>query len=108
MGKVNSKSIHHSLKPKSFKIKNKHRQQTHSFSSTSSTSSSNDFSSSSQDLSLNDDLFVYVDNRKFCKWGDYLNYVYPVDHDETDRSQMQHYMYKHVWDGNFSSPIEQK
>src|SRR5581483_3614866 len=98
---------HYSLKSKS---KKKHRQlSTNSFSTTTSTASSSDLSQSSQETSTGEEeLYQYIDNRKFYKWNDYVNYVYPVDHDETDRSQMQHFMYKHVWGGNFSSPIEQQ
>ncbi|CAB4444700.1 unnamed protein product [Rhizophagus irregularis] len=104
MGKVNSKTIHYSLKSK----KKQRQLSTNSFSSTSTTSSS-EVSHSSQEISPNEEeLFQYVDNRRFYKWNDYVNYVYPVDHDETDRSQMQHFMYKHVWGRNFSSPIEQE
>lgn len=104
MGKVNSKSIHYSLKSK----KKQRQLSTNSFSSTSTTSSSEISHSSQEILPNEEELFQYVDNRRFYKWNDYVNYVYPVDHDETDRSQMQHFMYKHVWGGNFSSPIEQE
>jgi hypothetical protein len=105
MGKVNSKTMHYSLKSK----KKQRQLSTNSFSSISSTASSSDASHSSQEIIQNEEeLFQYVDNRKFCKWNEYTNYVYPVDHDETDRSQMQHFMYKHVWGENFSSPIGQE
>ncbi|CAG8531583.1 2781_t:CDS:2 [Funneliformis caledonium] len=106
MGKVNSKS--HSLSV--FKSKKKHRQQlsSHSMSSLSTVSSSSSETTTSQNtITSSDDSFHYVGDRKFCKFSEKLNYVYPVDEDESDRSQTQHFMYKHVWDGNFSAPVEQ-
>ncbi|CAI2161753.1 17061_t:CDS:2 [Funneliformis geosporum] len=106
MGKVNSKS--HSLN--AFKSKKKHCQQlsTHSISSSSTISSFSSESTSQETIaSSNEDLFHYIGDRKFCKFSEKLNYVYPVDADESDRGQTSHFMYKHVWDGNFSAPVEQ-
>ncbi|CAG8552568.1 21543_t:CDS:1 [Cetraspora pellucida] len=53
------------------------------------------------------DTFQYIGNRKYCRSGiEDVNYVYPVDDDEVDRCQMQHFLMKHIWEGNFSAPVE--
>ncbi|CAG8702683.1 3086_t:CDS:1, partial [Racocetra persica] len=54
------------------------------------------------------DTFQYIGNRKYCRSGiEDVNYVYPVDDDEVDRCQMQHFLMKHIWEGNFSAPVEE-
>ncbi|CAJ0909134.1 9966_t:CDS:2 [Entrophospora sp. SA101] len=54
-------------------------------------------------------MYQYVDNRKYFKTDDEnqnIRYVFPLDNDEIDRLQTQHFIQKHVWGGNFSAPIE--
>ncbi|CAJ0830617.1 96_t:CDS:2 [Entrophospora sp. SA101] len=51
--------------------------------------------------------FLFVDGRRFHNEND-ASYVLPNDDKEVDRLQMQHYLMKHVWGSNFSSPIETK
>ncbi|CAG8534235.1 11714_t:CDS:2, partial [Scutellospora calospora] len=60
-------------------------------------------------LGSNDfDTFHYIGDRKYCRSGiEDVNYVYPVDDDEVDRCQMQHFLMKHIWEGNFSAPVEE-
>ncbi|KAF0556274.1 S-adenosyl-L-methionine-dependent methyltransferase [Gigaspora margarita] len=54
------------------------------------------------------DICQYIGDRKYCKSGiEDVNYVYPVDDDEVDRCQMQHFLMKHIWEGNFSAPVEE-
>ncbi|CAG8467703.1 7704_t:CDS:2 [Dentiscutata erythropus] len=67
-------------------------------------------SSLHENLSNSDDFDTLqcIGDRKYCKSGiEDVNYVYPVDDDEVDRCQMQHFLMKHIWEGNFSAPIKE-
>ncbi|CAG8800307.1 8097_t:CDS:1, partial [Dentiscutata erythropus] len=126
MGKVNSKSIRYPPSPTSPSKKSKRSRQKSNASSTTSQESNSSFKRSSDNInqqqcpspassqesffspcrSMDFDIYEYIGDRKHCNNSlDHVNYIYPVDEDEIDRGQMQHFMYKHVWGNNFSSPV---
>jgi hypothetical protein len=43
----------------------------------------------------------YINKRKY-----YSSYVFPFDNDEVDRLTVQHYVFQHIWENNFSSPVD--
>lgn len=127
MGKANSKSVRSPTSPLFPTRRHKRARQKSNASSTSQESNSSTTSttlnnqnvqcpsptSSEENLfspcrSTDFDIYEYIGDRKHCNnvLGD-MNYIYPVDEDEIDRVQTQHFMYKHVWGGNFSSPMEE-
>ncbi|RHZ87026.1 hypothetical protein Glove_41g82 [Diversispora epigaea] len=126
MGKVSSKSVRYPASPTSPSKHSKRSRQKSNASSTTSQESNSSFNrsnnhhqqqcpspASSQESffspcrSTDFDIYEYIGDRKHCNNDlDDVNYIYPVDDDEIDRVQMQHFMYKHVWGGNFSSPVQ--
>jgi len=53
------------------------------------------------------DSYRFIDGRKYFNKNRDLIYPLPVDEEECDRSQLQHFLFHHIWDGNFSSPVKQ-
>ncbi|KAG9292598.1 hypothetical protein G9A89_006969 [Geosiphon pyriformis] len=49
--------------------------------------------------------FIVVDGRKFPD-PENAKYLYPDDYDEQDRETARHYLFRYVWQKNFSAPIE--
>ncbi|CAG8689867.1 1411_t:CDS:2, partial [Gigaspora margarita] len=70
--------------------------------STISVSSRSSANESDGIISPKDSLFRFYENRRF--YGDSI--CMPNDDEECDRLHLQHFLYKHVWHGNFFSPIE--
>ena len=56
--------------------------------------------------SPNPKVFQYKGNRKHANISN-VNYLYPIDDNESDRIQDHHYIYRYVWDNNFSAPINE-
>ncbi|CAG8487923.1 10254_t:CDS:2 [Diversispora eburnea] len=52
------------------------------------------------------DSFRYIGGRRFHNVFD-AKYFFPNDIGEVDRLQTEHYLYQHIWKGNFSSPVQQ-
>lgn len=42
-----------------------------------------------------------INKRKY-----YASYIFPSDNDEVDRLTVQHYIFQHIWESNFSSPVK--
>ncbi|CAI2171733.1 17218_t:CDS:2, partial [Funneliformis geosporum] len=73
--------------------------------SQSSTSPRKDsYENSDDDLSFMDP-FRFINGRRFHNEKSTINYYLPNDSQESDRLNMQHYLYRHIWKGNFSSPM---
>ncbi|CAI2194098.1 18879_t:CDS:2 [Funneliformis geosporum] len=53
----------------------------------------------------NFNIYYYRGDRKYINLSD-INYLYPVDDNEIDRMQNQHYLCRHVWGDNYSAPIK--
>lgn len=51
--------------------------------------------------SRDDYISECINKRKY-----YASYVFPSDDDEIDRLTVQHYIFQHIWDSNFSSPVK--
>ncbi|CAG8491685.1 317_t:CDS:2 [Acaulospora colombiana] len=51
--------------------------------------------------------FRYINGRRYHNVEN-VSYFLPNDNEEADRLSMQHYLAKHIWNGNFSSPVEEK
>ncbi|RHZ78345.1 hypothetical protein Glove_166g23 [Diversispora epigaea] len=51
------------------------------------------------------DSFRYIEGRRFHNVLD-AKYFFPNDTGESDRLQEEHYLFQHVWKGNFSSPVQ--
>ncbi|RHZ83715.1 hypothetical protein Glove_88g31 [Diversispora epigaea] len=49
-------------------------------------------------------IFRYAGGRRFHN-VESSNYFLPNDDEEVDRLQLQHFLFRDIWDGNFSSPI---
>src|SRR6185295_7922849 len=68
---------------------------------------SNDYySSSCNSISTTNILALnlkIINGRTFLFSDDYF---FPVDYEEADRLQLQHYMYIQIWESYFSSPIK--
>ncbi|CAG8487870.1 4328_t:CDS:2 [Funneliformis caledonium] len=47
-----------------------------------------------------------LDIKKFLN-DENCNYLLPIDDEEINRLQSQHYLYRYAWGGNFSSPVEE-
>ncbi|CAG8733972.1 13573_t:CDS:2, partial [Funneliformis mosseae] len=62
------------------------------------------FENLQEDLSFMDP-FRFINGRRFHNEKSTINYYLPNDSQESDRLNMQHYLYRHVWKGNFSSPM---
>ncbi|RIA85883.1 S-adenosyl-L-methionine-dependent methyltransferase [Glomus cerebriforme] len=54
----------------------------------------------------NNKIFQYKGNRRHTNISN-VNYLFPVDDNENDRIQDHHYIYRYIWDNNFSAPIEE-
>ncbi|CAG8476157.1 6107_t:CDS:2 [Acaulospora morrowiae] len=52
------------------------------------------------------DTFRYIGGRRFHNVMD-SKYFLPNDIGEVDRLEGQHYLYRHIWQGNFSAPVHQ-
>lgn len=52
------------------------------------------------------DQFRYIGGRRFHNALD-VKYFLPNDIGEAERLRGQHYLYQHIWQGNFSSPVQQ-
>ncbi|RGB38135.1 S-adenosyl-L-methionine-dependent methyltransferase [Rhizophagus diaphanus] len=52
----------------------------------------------------NSKIFYYKENRRYPNLNN-VNYLYPVDDNESDRIQDHHYFYRYIWDNNFSAPV---
>ncbi|CAG8484479.1 8487_t:CDS:2 [Diversispora eburnea] len=52
------------------------------------------------------DSFRYIGGRRYHNVFD-AKYFFPNDIGEVDRLQGEHYLYQHIWKGNFSSPVQQ-
>ncbi|KAL1922468.1 uncharacterized protein VTP21DRAFT_10007 [Calcarisporiella thermophila] len=50
--------------------------------------------------------FHYVDGRRFLNVRG-IKYIMPSDEEEIDRLQMLHYIYRYLFQGNFSAPIRE-
>ncbi|GBB86499.1 hypothetical protein RclHR1_12920006 [Rhizophagus clarus] len=50
--------------------------------------------------------YKYINGRKYFKNRDWINPL-PVDEEECDRSQLQHFLFHHIWEENFNSPVKQ-
>ncbi|RIB27805.1 S-adenosyl-L-methionine-dependent methyltransferase [Gigaspora rosea] len=46
--------------------------------------------------------FRYSDGRRF---HNDTKYIMPNDDEEVDRLQMQHFLYRNIWNGNYSAPV---
>ncbi|CAG8493035.1 1408_t:CDS:2 [Diversispora eburnea] len=53
-----------------------------------------------------DHIFKYMGGRKFLIFED-ARYLLPFDDDEHARLQLQHFLYRHMWNSNFSSPVHE-
>ncbi|RIB04559.1 S-adenosyl-L-methionine-dependent methyltransferase [Gigaspora rosea] len=53
------------------------------------------------------DSFRYIGGRRFHNVLD-AKYFLPNDNGEVDRLEGQHFLYRHIWQGNFSSPVTQR
>ncbi|CAG8831586.1 34131_t:CDS:1, partial [Racocetra persica] len=47
----------------------------------------------------------YVEGRRYTNYKN-SKYFLPDDEIEMDRLQMQHYLFRHIFYGNFSAPVE--
>jgi ubiquinone/menaquinone biosynthesis C-methylase UbiE len=72
--------------------------------STSSPSTSPARRNSDDDLSFLE-KFRYINGRRFHNEESTINYYVPNDSEESNRLNLQHYLLRYVWKGNFSSPI---
>ncbi|RHZ67062.1 hypothetical protein Glove_303g141 [Diversispora epigaea] len=79
---------------------------TTSSSSSYSNNKSNSIVSSVNSLLNEDHIFKYMGGRKFLIFED-ARYLLPFDDDEHARLQLQHFLYRHMWNGNFSSPVHE-
>ncbi|CAG8518743.1 19939_t:CDS:2 [Racocetra fulgida] len=52
------------------------------------------------------DTFRYIGGRRFHNVLD-AKYFLPNDNGEVDRLEGQHFLYRHIWQGNFSAPVSQ-
>lgn len=50
------------------------------------------------------DLNIKIINGRTFLFND--DYFFPVDYEEADRLQLQHYLYIQIWESYFSSPIK--
>ncbi|CAG8480902.1 8908_t:CDS:2 [Scutellospora calospora] len=59
-------------------------------------------------LSINEvlDPFEYIGGREFINSNE-ANYLLPIDKIELRRNELTHILRRHVWKGNFSSPVEE-
>src|ERR1700722_10972391 len=60
-----------------------------------------------EDLSFLEN-FRYINGRRFHNEESTVNYYTPNDSEESNRVNLQHYLFRHVWKGNYSSPITKK
>ncbi|RIA87694.1 S-adenosyl-L-methionine-dependent methyltransferase [Glomus cerebriforme] len=72
--------------------------------STSSTSNSESTTSTFEDS--NNPLFKFENGRRYLN-DDSIQYVLPNDDEEIDRLQMQHYLFRYIWQSNFSAPVKE-
>ncbi|CAG8438907.1 8530_t:CDS:2 [Funneliformis mosseae] len=54
----------------------------------------------------NKGFYRFINGRKYFDM-DGSSYALPVDDEECDRLQIQHFLFRHVWQRNFSSPVKQ-
>jgi len=54
------------------------------------------------------ETFRYINGRRFHNEESTVNYYVPNDSEESNRVNVQHYLLRYVWKGNFSSPITDK
>jgi hypothetical protein len=50
--------------------------------------------------------YKYIEGRKYFKNKEWI-YPLAVDEEECDRSQLQHFLFHHIWEENFNSPVKQ-
>ncbi|CAI2177423.1 6671_t:CDS:2 [Funneliformis geosporum] len=50
-------------------------------------------------------IYCYKGDRKFLNVSN-VNYMYPIDDNESDRIQENYNLYRYVWNDNFSAPIK--
>ncbi|RIA88298.1 S-adenosyl-L-methionine-dependent methyltransferase [Glomus cerebriforme] len=50
--------------------------------------------------------YRFINGRKYFNYKDSI-YPLPVDDEECYRSQNQHFLFHHIWEENFSSPVKQ-
>ncbi|CAG8492018.1 12110_t:CDS:2 [Cetraspora pellucida] len=55
--------------------------------------------------STNEQKCWYVEGRRYTNYKN-SKYFFPDDDIEIDRLQMQHYLFRHIFYGNFSAPVE--
>ncbi|CAG8730087.1 4953_t:CDS:2, partial [Dentiscutata heterogama] len=48
--------------------------------------------------------FRYFDGRRFHNDAN-SKYIMPNDDEEVDRLQIQHFLYRNIWNGNYSAPV---
>ncbi|CAG8483439.1 17738_t:CDS:2 [Acaulospora morrowiae] len=51
--------------------------------------------------------FRYINGRRYHNVEN-VSYFLPNDNEEADRQCMQHYLIRHIWNGNFSSPVMER
>ncbi|CAG8531511.1 12690_t:CDS:1 [Racocetra fulgida] len=51
-------------------------------------------------------LFRYIDGRRYHN-DENSKYPLPNDDEEINRLQSQHYLFRHAWGKNYSSPVEE-
>ncbi|CAB4420613.1 unnamed protein product [Rhizophagus irregularis] len=64
------------------------------------------FRKKKQDNCTIKNTYKFIDGRKYFKNKEWI-YPLPVDEEECDRSQLQHFLFHHIWEENFSSPVKQ-
>ena len=62
-------------------------------------------SSRSQISSSTPSKYKYVNGRRYYN-EEVANDLIPIDIEEVDRAQVQHYTFKHMFGGNASAPVE--
>ncbi|CAG8681466.1 20920_t:CDS:2 [Dentiscutata erythropus] len=50
--------------------------------------------------------FRYFDGRRFHNDAN-SKYIMPNDDEEVDRLQIQHFLYRNIWNGNYSAPVKE-
>ncbi|CAG8583936.1 17258_t:CDS:2 [Funneliformis caledonium] len=50
-------------------------------------------------------IYCYKGDRKFLNLSN-VNYMYPIDDNESDRIQENYNLYRYVWNDNFSAPVK--
>ncbi|CAG8440558.1 6661_t:CDS:2 [Acaulospora morrowiae] len=68
--------------------------------------SKNSFSQSLSHRSQENIQFQYRNGRKYYNVPN-SKYCLPLDDEEIDRLQLQHFLFRYIWQGNFSAPVEE-